>query len=319
MKKLVIFSSSLVILTSVLAQTPKTTIKPLPKPLLKNLTDSASYAIGLSQANFAKQQGLIKLNSSLITKACNDVLENKPVLLPENSIADLATRLSVQLKENKLTSPKVVAKPVNQTSLLKNLNDSTSYAIGLSIANFYKQYGITKLNASLIAKAFNDVLGNKPALLQESVINNILNKFITRIQEEKAKLYIDDGNVFLANNKKRPEVKTTASGLQYEVIAEGTGIRPMIADTFVCHYRGTLINGTEFDASYNRGQPLTLPVTQVIRGWTEGLQLMTVGSKYKFYIPYDLAYGVFGTPDGSIPGGSALIFEVELLDVKKKQ
>lgn len=318
MKKLFIFSSSLIICTSVLAQTPKTSIKPLPKPLLKNLTDSASYAIGLSQANFAKQQGLIKLNSSLITKACNDVLENKPVLLPENITADLANRLSAQLKE-KITPPKVVAKPVSQTSLLKNLNDSTSYAVGSSIANFYKQYGITKLNTSLIAKAFNDVLGNKPALLQESVINNILNKFITRIQEEKAKLSINAGNAFLTNNKQRPEIKTTASGLQYEVIAEGTGIRPIIADTFVCHYRGTLINGTEFDASYNRGQPLTLPVTQVIRGWTEGLQLMAVGSKYKFYIPYDLAYGVFGTPDGSIPGGSALIFEVELLDVKKKQ
>ena len=318
MKKLVIFSSLMIICSSALAQTSKASIKPLAKSLLKNLTDSASYAIGLSQANFAKQQGLIKLNSSLITKACNDVLENKPALVPENMTADLANRLSAQLKE-KPTPSKVVTKPVTQTSLLKNLNDSASYAIGSSIANFYKQYGVTKLNTTLIAKAFSDILGNKPVLLQENLINNILNKFITRIQQEKAKLSIDEGNAFLANNKKRPEVKTTASGLQYEVITEGTGTRPMIADTFVCHYRGTLINGTEFDASYNRGQPLTLPVTQVIRGWTEGLQLMTVGSKYKFYIPYDLAYGVFGTPDGSIPGGSALIFEVELLDVKKKQ
>ncbi|HLG41431.1 MAG TPA: FKBP-type peptidyl-prolyl cis-trans isomerase, partial [Chitinophagaceae bacterium] len=127
---------------------------------------------------------------------------------------------------------------------------------------------------------------------------------------------IDAGNAFLENNKKRPGVKVTASGLQYEVITEGTGIKPAKADTFVCHYRGTLIDGTEFDASYNRGQPLIYPVTAVIPGWTEGLQLMPAGSKYKFYIPYKLGYGVFGSPP-AIPGGAALIFEVELLDVKK--
>ena len=135
------------------------------------------------------------------------------------------------------------------------------------------------------------------------------------MQESKSKPTIEAGKNFLSKNKARPEVKTTASGLQYEVITEGTGIKPTALDTFVCHYRGTLINGTEFDASYNRGQPLVYPVAGVIRGWTEGLQLMAVGSKYKFYIPYDLAYGT--NDNGQIPGGSTLIFEVELLDVKK--
>jgi FKBP-type peptidyl-prolyl cis-trans isomerase FklB len=143
-----------------------------------------------------------------------------------------------------------------------------------------------------------------------------MNKLMMQIEEEKVKPTIDAGNAFLAENKKRPGVKTTASGLQYEVITEGTGIKPTAQDTFVCHYRGTLIDGTEFDASANRGQPLVLPVTSVIRGWTEGLQLMSVGSKYKFYIPYTLGYGPID--NGAIPGGSALIFEVELLDVKRK-
>jgi len=103
--------------------------------------------------------------------------------------------------------------------------------------------------------------------------------------------------------------------MQYEVIVEGTGIKPTLVDTFVCNYRGTLLNGTEFDASANRGTPLVMPVTGVIKGWTEGLQLMNVGSKYKFYIPYTLGYGP--SDYGPIPGGSLLIFDLELLDVRK--
>ena len=132
---------------------------------------------------------------------------------------------------------------------------------------------------------------------------------MVKMQEEKIKPRIEEGRKFLAQNKLKPGVKTTASGLQYEVITEGQGIKPTAVDTFVAHYRGTLLDGTEFDASYNRGQPLQLGVSQVIRGWTEGLQLMPVGSKYKFWIPYEIAYGVMG--QGQIPGGAMLIFEVE--------
>jgi FKBP-type peptidyl-prolyl cis-trans isomerase FklB len=207
--------------------------------------------------------------------------------------------------------------PARPVPALKNLNDSACYAIGVSVANFYKQQGLTKLNASLIAKAINDVYGTKPALMNEAACNTVMNKVMMMVQEDKVKPNIEAGKAFLENNKKRPGVKTTPSGLQYEVITEGTGIKPTATDTFVAHYRGTLINGTEFDASYNRGQPLTLPVNAVIRGWTEGLQLMPVGSKYKFYIPHTLGYGTFD--NGQIPGGSTLIFEVELLDVKKHQ
>ena len=217
------------------------------------------------------------------------------------------------------TKPKPVTKPVSkpivQQPALKTLNDSASYAIGVSVASFYKQQGITKLNTSLVSKAINDILMGKQPLLNEEAVNMCVNKLMNEVQESKSKPTIEAGKAFLEKNKSKPGVKTTASGLQYEVITEGTGIKPTTVDTFVAHYRGTLLNGTEFDASYNRGQPLVYPVTGVIRGWTEGLQLMAVGSKYKFYIPYNLAYGT--NDNGAIPGGSMLIFELDLLDVKK--
>ena len=214
------------------------------------------------------------------------------------------------------SKPVAKAKPVVQQPGLKTLNDSASYAIGISVASFYKQQGISSLNTALVSRAINDILSGKKALLDDQAANMCVTKLMNEIQGEKSKPAIEEGRAFLEKNKKRPEVKTTASGLQYEVITEGTGIKPTIQDTFVAHYRGTLINGTEFDASYNRGEPLVYPVSAVIRGWTEGLQLMPVGSKYKFYIPYDLAYGT-NDQGPAIPGGSTLIFELELLDVKK--
>jgi FKBP-type peptidyl-prolyl cis-trans isomerase len=208
-----------------------------------------------------------------------------------------------------------VTKPV--PPVLKNINDSASYAVGVSVANFYKQQGIKKINTALLSRAVNDILTGKKPLLDDNAANNVMNSYMSRLQAEKSKPTIEEGQKFLAQNKTKPGVKTTASGLQYEVITEGTGIKPTAVDTFVAHYRGTYINGTEFDASYNRGEPLKMSITQVIPGWTEGLQLMPVGSKYKFYIPYNIAYGAFDY--NGIPGGSMLIFELELLDVKKKQ
>lgn len=220
-----------------------------------------------------------------------------------------------QAQQGSKTKPVAKAKPVAQQPGLKSINDSASYAIGVSVASFYKQQGITSLNTALVSRAINDIMSGKKTLLDDEACNAVVTKVMNQMQESKSKPVIEEGKAFLAKNKKRPEVKTTASGLQYEVITEGTGIKPTALDTFVAHYRGTFINGTEFEASYNRGEPLIYPVSRVITGWTEGLQLMPVGSKYKFYIPYNLAYGV--NDNGTIPGGSTLIFELELLDVKK--
>ena len=216
------------------------------------------------------------------------------------------------------------AQPAKKTTpppvpVLKTANDSLSYVLGEVAAFNLMQQGLgdVKINGTYFMRALNDVLGKKKTLIDDIAANTLLNKCMSQMQEAKIKPNIEEGRKFLAQNKLKPGVITTASGLQYEVIREGTGIKPAAVDTFVCHYRGTLLNGTEFDASYNRNQPLVMGVSQVIRGWTEGLQLMPVGSKYKFYIPYDPAYGT--NDQGPIPGGSLLVFEVELLDVKKKQ
>jgi len=212
--------------------------------------------------------------------------------------------------------------PVKKTtttapSPLKTLSDSASYAIGVSVANFYSQQGVSTLNASLVAKAINDVLGKKNVLLNDNQANSVMMQYMSKAQESKAKPNIEAGQKFLAQNKVKTGVKTTASGLQYEVIKEGTGPKPTTADTVTVHYVGTLINGNEFDNSLKRGEPISFPVTGVIRGWTEALQLMPEGSKYKLYIPHQLAYGP--NDNGPIPGGSVLVFEVELLKVSGKQ
>lgn len=208
--------------------------------------------------------------------------------------------------------PKKVTPKTTTTSthVLKTENDSLSYAIGLSVANFYRQQGI-KLNTALVAKACNDVLTNKKPLLTDDQANLL---FMCHSKPQLC-AHVKEDEKFLAGNKKNPKVKITPSGLQYEVITQGTGIKPIATDTVTVNYKGTLTNGTEFDNSYKRGQPASFALNGVIRGWTEGLQLMTVGSKYKFYIPYQLGYGLNDMQ--AIPAGSALVFEVELLEVKK--
>jgi FKBP-type peptidyl-prolyl cis-trans isomerase FklB len=180
----------------------------------------------------------------------------------------------------------------------------------LSVANFYRQQGI-KLNTALISRALNDVVGKKKTLITDEQANLL---FMCH-QNPQICTNVKEGEAFLAKNKKDPKVKTTASGLQYEVITPGTGMRPDATDTVTVNYKGTLLNGNEFDNSYKRGQPASFPLNGVIKGWTEGLQLMAVGGKYKFFIPYQLGYGLNDMQ--AIPGGSVLVFEVELLDVKK--
>lgn len=207
--------------------------------------------------------------------------------------------------------------PVAKTvSPLKTINDSASYAVGVSVANFYKQQGITQLNTSLVSKAISDILGGKKVLLDDATANAVMNTYMMKLQADKSKPTIEAGQKFLAQNKLKAGVKTTASGLQYEILRDSAGPKPTAKDSVTCNYRGTLLNNpTPFDDSYARGQPVTFSLGGVIKGWTEGLQLMSVGSKYKFYVPYTIGYGP--SDYGPIPGGSMLTFEIELLAIKK--
>jgi FKBP-type peptidyl-prolyl cis-trans isomerase FklB len=200
---------------------------------------------------------------------------------------------------------------------LKDTKDKVSYSFGLNVG-FNLQRQKMDLNPDAFMAGLKDALSGKQPQLTEEQVREVMTQFQKDMDEKQktaAQKNQTDGEKFLAENKNKPGVKTTASGLQYKVLKEGNGATPKPTDTVVVNYRGTLLDGTEFDSSYKRGQPATFPVNQVIKGWTEALQLMKAGSKYQLFIPADLAYGARGA-GGEIGPNSTLIFEVELLDVK---
>ena len=203
---------------------------------------------------------------------------------------------------------------------LKDLKDKASYSLGLNFGMNFKRQNVD-LNTDAFAAGFKDGLlpGRKP-LLTEQEVRQVMMDF-QKDMEEKQKAAgqknAAEAEKFLNENKGKEGVKATGSGLQYKVMKEGNGAQPKPGDTVTVNYRGTLMDGTEFDSSYKRGQPATFPVGGVIKGWTEALQLMKVGSKYQLFIPPALAYGDQGRP--GIPPDSLLIFEVELMDVKSPQ
>jgi FKBP-type peptidyl-prolyl cis-trans isomerase len=202
----------------------------------------------------------------------------------------------------------------------ESLQDRAGYVIGFNLGHSLKTNEI-EVNADLIVKGIRDGLAGGQALLTDEEMNatmQSLQQEVQQRQEAKRKALGEknkaEGEAFLAKNKERKEVKTTASGLQYEVLKEGAGPMPKPTDTVTVHYTGTLVDGTKFDSSVDRGQPATFVLNQVIPGWTEGVQLMKVGSKYKFYMPAALGYGEQGA--GNVIGPNApLIFEVELLSI----
>ncbi|MFH6768861.1 FKBP-type peptidyl-prolyl cis-trans isomerase [Gaetbulibacter aquiaggeris] len=209
--------------------------------------------------------------------------------------------------------------------------DSLSYAIGMDVARNV-QTNVSEMNKDLFLQGFNNVMDSTTLLIDKEQVQDILSNYFKKKQEvekekqqadalAKAEEQFNDNKVacekFLEENKTKEGVKVTNSGLQYIVLKEGTGEKPSATSTVKVHYQGTLIDGTEFDSSIKRGEPTQFGVGQVIKGWTEGLQLMPVGSKYRFFIPQDLAYGAFPRQGGPIQPFSALVFEVELIEIVK--
>jgi FKBP-type peptidyl-prolyl cis-trans isomerase len=204
---------------------------------------------------------------------------------------------------------------------LRTEMDSVSYAIGADIGNNLRKSKLESVNVDAMAMGLRDGLDDA-SIMSSETLEEVVQDHLLRIQEEqmaaerlKGEANIAAGNEYLAANADREGVQTTASGLQYEVVEMGTGPRPQETDQVKVHYTGKLIDGSVFDSSVERGQPATFPVNRVIPGWVEGLQLMPVGSKFKFHIPSELGYGAGGAPGGAIPPNSVLVFDVELLEI----
>lgn len=236
--------------------------------------------------------------------------------------------ISAATAQNKKATIDKTSAPV----VLKTQGDSISYAIGQNIYSNLKDPGI-QLNLNVMIESLKNAEKGKSVLTQEQIMK-VLTALNSRMQErqmaqqaaedERKKVEMTpmieknkkEGEAFLAENKTKEGVLTLASGLQYKVISKGNGASPKATDQVKVHYKGTLLDGKVFDSSYDRNEPATFPLNQVIKGWTEGLQLMQVGDKFQFFIPYDLAYGEMGRGE-MIPPASVLIFEVELLDIVK--
>ena len=221
--------------------------------------------------------------------------------------------------------PATAAKPKTATgTAIASAQDSISYSIGMFMAQNLKQQGISDLNNALLMRGLEDALKDQPTQLTQAQAGQVMNTFMQKQMAsrnaEGMKASAENkkiGTAFLNENKAKAGVTTTASGLQYSVEKEGTGAKPSATDRVKVHYTGKLLDGKVFDSSVERGQPAEFGVSEVIKGWTEALQLMPVGSKWKLYIPSDLAYGDRGA-GADIKPGSTLVFDVELLDIVKQ-
>lgn len=294
------------------------------KVTLKTQNDSTSYALGAVQIeNFWSQMVRFEtadfINKDKFLSGAHDAMNKAPKISNEEAMQIIRQTLQSIRMDSTFQMP-----AISQGEEILNLNDSFGYGLGVnvveSLSSAIEQFELQEvINTTLLLKGIEDAI-NDTSIIPTEVGTELVNNMVRIASEKKAaaEAVKFEGNKkigedFLAENGKRAEVKTTASGLQYEVIKKGTGAQPKATDKVTVHYHGTLIDGAVFDSSVDRGEPATFPLNQVIPGWTEGVQLMKEGAKYKFYIPQELAYG--SRPGGSIEPYSALIFEVELISI----
>ena len=249
------------------------------------------------------------------------VAQDLPAAAPKPTVATAQAAPSTAAKTP--TAKPRAANTARTPLPLKTQKDKFSYAMGMNLGMNMKKQNVA-IDPAIMARGLRDALsGTKPQLTEDEAraaitqMQQEMQKKVTDKMQQEAAVNKKEGDAFLSANKAKPGVVTTASGLQYKIITAGTGAKPATTDTVVCNYRGTLINGKEFDSSYKRKEPATFPVSGVIKGWTEALQLMPAGSKWQLFIPSDLAYGDRGA-GADIGPGTTLIFEVELMSIQEK-
>lgn len=226
----------------------------------------------------------------------------------------LMTMTITNVQAQKSKSKKEKKKTSMNSNELKTKMDSISYSAGVYLAQQIKAKGLKEVNPELLVQAINDVLDKKDMAIETNDANKMLQEYAMERQNAQKMENKKAGKKFLTENATKEGVKVTKSGLQYLIIKGGAGVSPMSTDKVTVHYKGTTIDGEEFDSSYSRGEPTSFPLNRVIKGWTEGLQLMKPGSHYRFFIPSNLAYGERGA-GGSIGPNETLIFDVELISV----
>lgn len=294
---------------------------------LNNYTDSVSYLMGVEIAHNLQNEG-VRLNVAILSAGVEDVINRVEARLTPTQRMNVLMGLQERAQELEAKGEGEAASEKNAEKLygkvssnpptkIKTVNDSVSYCVGFNIGDEIRQQHLG-LNTYVLIHALKATAMNKPSQLTENDILLLRMRLQGDAMAEQTQMNESkqEGEKFLAENAARPGVVTLPSGLQYEVLQEGNGEKPTVDDEVTVHYRGTLVNGTEFDSSIERGEPATFPLNKVIKGWIEGLQLMSVGSKWKLYIPSALAYGTRGA-GSRIPPNSALIFEVELLSITR--
>jgi len=266
------------------------------------------------------------LTAGILLRANAQAQQTPAANTPQAPAAKAATGSAAGAQKAPVAKTGTAAKPKTPTVLaLRTQKDKVSYALGANLGmNLHKQS--VEVDTSIVLRGLKDALAGGKLLLTDDEAKAALTQLQTDLRnkqmekmKEAADLNKKTGADFLEANKAKEGVVTLPSGLQYKILVEGTGPKPAPTDTVSCNYRGTLLDGTEFDSSYKRGQPASFPVTGVIKGWTEALQLMPVGSKWQLFIPSDLAYGDRGAdPRSGIGPAATLIFEVELLSIQEK-
>jgi FKBP-type peptidyl-prolyl cis-trans isomerase len=306
--KSLLFISALVILTA------ESCAQKSVDGISASLIDSTSYAMGVNIGSSLKNAQLQVLNTDMLMKELTSVLKGHEAQFEEALSQSIIQNHFVQVQGLGQNEEAIAAFFGNMSAGQK---DSLALAIGGTFGDNMRREQFDILDMAVMNKALKEALEGKEPRYDMQQMQTAIRNFAIQRMENQARKNQEAGEQYMQNNAKRAEVVTLPSGLQYEVLAEGNGVKPTAESVVKVHYSGTLIDGREFDSSYKRGEPAEFPLNGVIKGWSEGLQYMSEGASYKFYIPAELAYGNRPMPGTIIEPGSTLVFEVELLEIIK--